>query len=237
MTRDGFRYAQFCPIARAAEVVGERWTLLIVRDLTLGPLRFSDLQRRLPGVSSSVLAERLGALERRGLVRRREVGFGATAYELTEAGRRLEPVLMELARFGAGLLLPAHPGDHVEADWVGLGMRVFARTPSPPLRYRVEVSDGTRSVALSVTGGPEGTRVGPPGAGPEPDATLRLTPFQALGVLSGLLDPVEAARRGELELAGDPGAARRLPELFELPPLSLAARPPGPAAANAKGDP
>ncbi|HSJ96046.1 MAG TPA: helix-turn-helix domain-containing protein, partial [Myxococcota bacterium] len=68
-----FRYAQFCPLARAAEVLGERWTLLIVRELMVGPQRFSDLRRRLPGVSSSVLAERLDRLERRGIVRRAQL--------------------------------------------------------------------------------------------------------------------------------------------------------------------
>ena len=67
-----FRYAQFCPLARAAEVVGERWTLLIVRELLLGAKRFSDLRQPLAGVSSSVLADRLGRLEARGLVTRRE---------------------------------------------------------------------------------------------------------------------------------------------------------------------
>ncbi|MCH8132535.1 MAG: helix-turn-helix transcriptional regulator [Myxococcales bacterium] len=74
-----FRYAQFCPLARAAEIVGERWTLLILRELLIGPKRFSDLQAPLAGVSSSVLADRLGKLTQRGVVRRRELPPPAAA--------------------------------------------------------------------------------------------------------------------------------------------------------------
>ena len=93
-----FRYAQFCPLARAAEVVGERWTLLIARELLLGPKRFSDLREALAGVSSSVLADRLARLERRDVVawRRLPPPAAARVYELTETGRALEPVVLAL---------------------------------------------------------------------------------------------------------------------------------------------
>ena len=107
-----FRYAQFCALARAAEIVGERWTLLIVRDLTLGPLRFSDLRRRLKGVSPSVLSERLTQLERRGLIERRVLGppAASTVYELSEMGRALQPAMIELTKWGApGSLSQAVP--------------------------------------------------------------------------------------------------------------------------------
>ena len=95
--------AQFCPVARAVEVLGERWTLLIGRELLIGPQRFSDLLRRLPGISTSVLAARLASLEERGLVMRRVLPPPAPAnvYELTEAGGQgLKPLLHQLARFG-----------------------------------------------------------------------------------------------------------------------------------------
>ena len=102
-----FRYAQFCPLARAAEVVGERWTLLIARELLLGPKRFSDLRGALAGVSSSVLADRLARLERREVVawRRLPPPAAARVYELTETGRALEPVVLALARYFHGLTL------------------------------------------------------------------------------------------------------------------------------------
>ena len=98
-----FRYPQYCPLARAAEVVGERWTLLVLRELLLGPRRFSDLRRALTDVSTSVLADRLARLEERGLVAHRELDppAGAAVYELSESGQALGPALLALARWGA----------------------------------------------------------------------------------------------------------------------------------------
>ncbi|MCZ6714198.1 MAG: helix-turn-helix domain-containing protein, partial [Deltaproteobacteria bacterium] len=103
-----FRYPQFCALARATEIVGERWTLLIVRDLSLGPLRFSALRRRLSGVSSSVVSERLTQLERRGLLEQRmlQPPAASTVYALTQMGRALQPVLVELMRWGTRFMLP-----------------------------------------------------------------------------------------------------------------------------------
>ena len=101
-----FRYAQYCPLARAAELLGERWTLLVVRDLLMGPQRFTDLRGRLPGVSPSVLSERLARLEERGVVCRRTLPPPAPAivYELTEAGRALDKAVAALASFGMRFL-------------------------------------------------------------------------------------------------------------------------------------
>ena len=123
-----FRYAQFCPLARAAEVVGERWTLLIARELLLGPKRFSDLREALAGVSSSVLADRLARLERRDVVawRRLPPPAAARVYELTETGRALEPVVLALARWGARFLTAPEPGDQLEPAWVRLGAPLFS---------------------------------------------------------------------------------------------------------------
>jgi DNA-binding HxlR family transcriptional regulator len=99
-------YDQYCPLARALDLVGERWTLLIVRDLLGGPLRYTDLHRGLPGLATDLLTERLRRLEEAGVVRRRELPppASATVYELTERGRDLEPGIYALARFGLGLL-------------------------------------------------------------------------------------------------------------------------------------
>ncbi len=107
------RYRQFCALARAAEVIGERWTLLVVRELLLGPKRFSDLRDRLDGISPSVLTERLGRAEVLGLVRQSILPppAASTVYELTEDGRALEPAILELIRWGGRYLLPARKGD------------------------------------------------------------------------------------------------------------------------------
>jgi DNA-binding HxlR family transcriptional regulator len=98
-----YHYGQYCPIARAAEILGDRWTLLIVRDLLLGIQHFNDLERGLPGISRSVLSERLRRLERMGLLEKcaTQNGRRTTEYVLTEAGRELQPVIDVLMGWGA----------------------------------------------------------------------------------------------------------------------------------------
>src|SRR5271155_445348 len=100
-------YGQYCSVAKALDVVGERWTLLIVRELLLrGDLRYTDLRQGLPGIATNLLADRLRELERLGVVEREEAPppIAATVYRLTSHGQRLGPVLLELGRWGSGLL-------------------------------------------------------------------------------------------------------------------------------------
>jgi len=215
-----FRYAQFCPLARAAEVLGERWTLLVVRELLVGPQRFSDLRRRLPGLSSSVLAERLERLERRGIVRRAQLPPPAASavYELDEAGQALLPVVTELLRWGTRWLLPPVPGDHFEPDWVLVALRAFAlATPTPARRFELRLAaEPAPDVVVAVEGGPDGTRVTPgPAAGPA--LRLRLAPPLALGLMAGRVDPAAAQARGALTVDGDdPAALADFPSLFSV---------------------
>src|SRR5690349_3680658 len=106
-------YGQYCSMARALDVVGDRWALLIVRELlTLGDCRYSDLRRGLPGLASNLLAQRLRELEELGIVRRRELPppVGATVYTLTERGQELRGVVRELVRWGAPLMAQTAPG-------------------------------------------------------------------------------------------------------------------------------
>lgn len=112
-------YDQYCPIARSLDVVGERWTLLVVRELMYGPKRYTDLAAELPGIGTNILAARLKELESAGLVEKRKLPppFASTVYELTGAGRALRPVLHELARFGARLLGPPPP-DALQDGWL-----------------------------------------------------------------------------------------------------------------------
>jgi DNA-binding HxlR family transcriptional regulator len=153
-----FRYAQHCPLARATEVVGERWTLLVVRELLLGPKRFSDLKRALVGVSTSVLSDRLARLEDRGVIARRELPppTPAALYELGEIGRGLVPAMVELARWGFRFLDRFHSGDHFEPAWLRLGFTAFARkTPTPLFALaagRLALEDAVRSGAIRVEG-------------------------------------------------------------------------------------
>ena len=112
-------YDQYCPIACSLGLVGERWTLLVVRELMEGPKRYTDLVAGLHGIGTNILADRLKELEAAGLVEKRKLPppAASSVYELTPAGRQLRPVLHELARFGARYLGPP-PADALEEGWL-----------------------------------------------------------------------------------------------------------------------
>lgn len=118
-------YKQFCGLARALDCVGERWTLLIVRNLLLGPKRYSDLLEELPGLTTNLLAARLREMERLGLVTKRkaQAPVRATLYELAPGGRALEPALMELARWGGRFMDRPGKGDTLNIGWALLSLK------------------------------------------------------------------------------------------------------------------
>lgn len=220
------RYGQLCPIARAAELLAERWTLLILRELFSGPQRFSDLRRRLSGISSSVLAQRLEHLEGHEIIARRHLPPPAASfvYELAEAGGALAPALLELARWGVRFLFPAREGDVIEPAWVSLALRAFARRgPAPRLaaEIRVPVPEADDLIVVA-RGGPEGVEVGDAGA--KADAVVRGAPAVLLAFLAGALDLAGAQREG-LEVDGNREALQALPDLFDVrpaPPVAAA---------------
>src|ERR1700727_1410452 len=133
-------YRDRCPIARALDVVGERWALLVVRELLFGPQRFSDLRRALPGASTNMLTDRLRELEAHGVVDRRTLPppAASTVYELTERGRELEPILNALGTWGSAE--PRAEDSSLTATSVLLFLRGSARAhPNPPTQtYRVQ---------------------------------------------------------------------------------------------------
>lgn len=211
------RYAQFCPLARAAEILGHRWTLLLLRDLSLGPRRFSDLRDGLPGLSRSVLAERLAHLEERGVVARRELPppAAATVYELTAVGRGLRPALRALLRWGLHFLEPPHSGDHAEPEWLALAAETFARREPTPVRCLELVAEGAgRSARVRLKGGPQGTRLVASEA--DPEATLSGPLVVVLGLMAGRNPVRRALRSGSARLEGDLDAAAELPALFDV---------------------
>ena len=213
-----FRYAQFCPIARAAAILGQRWMLLVFRELFGGPQRFSDLRRRLRGMSSSVLAERLASLEEAGLVARRLLPppSGASVYELTDTGRAFEPALLEITRWGLRLMTPPRPGEQLEPEWVRLGVRAFARrSAAPARRFELRMPAEPEPVSVRVAGGAEGTRVLRGDDAPV-DAIVMAPPLVILGLLSGGLDPAQAVRDGVVAVEGDAAALADLPRLFDV---------------------
>ncbi len=137
-------YQDACGIARALDVVGERWALLVVRELLLGPQRFSDLRRGLPGASSNLVADRLRELQGRDVVRRRKLAppAGSWVYELTEQGRELEPIVLALGAWGLRSPLPPAPTT-LSATSVLIFLRASARPDpqAPAATYRLELDD------------------------------------------------------------------------------------------------
>jgi DNA-binding HxlR family transcriptional regulator len=212
-----FRYSQYCPLARAVEVLGERWTLLVIRELVLGPKRFSDLKRALPGVSPSVLSERLARLEERGLVARRELPppTPASLYELGENGRALIPALFELVRWGARFLGQSHLDDHFEPEWLQLGFAAFARKTATPARTFSLCVQGSEEAGFRVSGGEDGTTIHP-GAGPADLSISVASPLVLFALASRQLPPAEAVRSGAVQVEGDAAELSVFPDLFDM---------------------
>lgn len=232
-SREPFRYAQFCAVARAAEILGHRWNLLILRELFLGPMRFRDLRDRLHDVSSSVLAERLRDLERRGVIFQRRLPPPAAVdvYELSEDGRAFWPALVEIARWGVRFLIRSglQAGDHTEPDWLRGVAVMFARSaPTPAHRIEFRVRGAHGDAVVRVAGGPGGTRLVAEDEG-APDVRISGTLVECLGVISGLVDPSAPPEGASLRVDGDPAVARAAARLFEMDFGSTGSAP-GPAA-------
>lgn len=146
-------YAQSCSLARALDSVGERWSLLVVRELALGPLRFSELARAVGNAPSDVLTKRLRELEEQGIVDRRELGppAAATVYELTELGRGLERPMVEMARWGMELQTAAEVAG-IEPSSLPGALRTVLRPP-PDVTATVGLRSGGQSFVLRVDRG------------------------------------------------------------------------------------
>lgn len=210
------RYPQSCALARATEVLGERWTLLIIRELLLGPKRFTDIKTRLGGVSTSVLTERLTRLEDSGVVRRAFLPPPAASavYELTAGGRELEPAVHALVRWGARYLLPLRPDEPMEPDWLRMVLSAYARkAPSPARRYEIRVSEGDSEAVMHVAGGEHGTVVTEADA--PSDVRLAISGEDLLSLMAGRLRPLDPVQEGRLAAEGDLSALELFSELFD----------------------
>jgi DNA-binding HxlR family transcriptional regulator len=203
-------YDQHCGLARALDVVGDRWTLLIVRELFIRqPCRYTDLQYGLPGIATNLLADRLRQLEETGIVRR-EVApppVATTVFSLTERGEDLRPVLSALGRWGAPLL------DDTPADaWFRSHWLVFPLTEAlqdrepldPPATIALQVGDDPLVVEVA-----DGKVAVHPGSIAEPDVIVTGSPMTTIRLLLGRID-LAAARKQGLEIAGDASALRRV---------------------------
>jgi DNA-binding HxlR family transcriptional regulator len=210
------KYGDRCGVARALDLIGERWALLVVRELLLGPKRFTDLRAGLPHVSPDVLSQRLRELEGDGIVQRRTLAppAGSRVYELTDRGMELEPVILALGRWGSGAPFP--PGDaRLGVDSAILALRtLFDPAAADGLnasyelrlgdqRFRARVADGRLEVARGSAG--------------DPDASIDTD----TGTLSALLwhgrRLAEALRARDIAIEGSRPAIERFLRLFPLP--------------------
>jgi DNA-binding HxlR family transcriptional regulator len=209
-------YEQYCPVARALDVLGERWTLLIVRDLLMGPKRYTDLREGLPGIATDLLTARLRALEAAGFVARRKLPrpAPATVYELTGAGRRLGPAVLALGQVGLGLLGAPEPAQDVRAEPVVLSLRLSFR--------RDAYSDLAEGYGLRIDGEPFSVTVadGAVETRPQPDAEATMTLTTDARTLVALLRgdiPAAALADERAQLDGDRKALDRFLDAFAYP--------------------
>ncbi|GCD95589.1 winged helix-turn-helix transcriptional regulator [Embleya hyalina] len=213
---DGRRtYGQACPIAHALDLIGERWALLVVRELRLGPRRYADIQAALPGLGPSVLAQRLRDLEAVGVLRRRVLPPPASAkvYELTEWGAELEPVFAALRVWGMRSPVVPLRGD-VGSDTVLLGLRAyFVARPRAPwtAAYRIDLGRETYRVVV-VDGELVTVARGEDPTAPAPDVHVVAETATLQSVLTGKVPLASALADAGLTVTGDTAALERLVE-------------------------
>ncbi len=207
-------YHQYCPIAHALDLVGDRWALLIVRDLFLGPKRYTDLRDALPGIGSNILAARLKELEGAGVLRRRTLPppAASTVYELTPYGRGLEEVIAVLGRWGGASLGVIQPDQIISSESVMLAGRALVAALAPALgtaRAELRITDaafsGVFGVQVAVGAVVEVTRE-PADDASSPDLTVCTDVATLYTVAAGRISLHEAVAAGVVALEGTPAA-------------------------------
>jgi DNA-binding HxlR family transcriptional regulator len=208
-------YQMYCPIARGLEVLGDRWTLLILRDLSFGDQRFTDLRTSLVGIPPNVLSQRLKDLTAEGLVATRELPPPAarTVYTLTEYGRSTAPVLRALSRFGLQRLGTAGPDTDVRPEQAVFsavtGFYDATAAEGIDERYRLDI-DGRTFELASTRGGPD------PDDRREPDLTVAAPAWALVDVRLGALAFDDALGEGIVSTRGSEQALRHFRQIFQL---------------------
>jgi DNA-binding HxlR family transcriptional regulator len=212
-------YGDGCGIAHALDLVGERWALLVVRELLLGPKRFTDLRDGLPNASPNVLSQRLRELEQAEVVQRRKLSppAGSWVYELTEWGRELKPIVLTLGTWA--LRSRSFPDDApVGTDSVILALGTFFDADAAgDLTARYELRLGEHAFDVQIADGAiEFDR----GTAADPDAIIDTDAVTLSALIWERRELTDALRAGDITIEGDQGAVTRLLELFPRPPRS-----------------
>lgn len=215
------RYQHYCPLASALDLVGERWALLVVRDLLLGPKRYKDLLHGLSGIGTNILAARLKELEQAKIIRQRVLPppAGSTVYELTEYGRELEDIVLGLARWGTKSLAPRQPEQVFKPITLMLGLRENFRTEAAQhLHMVVELhfeEDEIYSVQIA-----EGSLSVHYGSAVNPNLMVRVDIETFLHLQLHHYQPEEAIAHGTLRLDGDADLFLPFLDLFQKSKIS-----------------
>jgi DNA-binding HxlR family transcriptional regulator len=203
-------YNEYCAIAKSLDVVGDRWTLLIVRELAeRGACRYTDLRNGLPGIASNLLAERLRELEHAGVIAREDAPppIATTLFRLTPWGEQLRPVLDDLVRWGIPLMAEQDPDDAVRSHWLAAALELMLTDRQPDAApATLELQTGDQPIRIEIRDGLIRTRLG---QGESAEATLAGPPNPIMGLMLGLLDLADAQAKG-VTFQGDPAALDRI---------------------------
>jgi len=202
-------YAEYCAVAKSLDVVGDRWTLLIVRELSLrGACRYTDLRHGLPGIATNLLADRLRELEAAGVIAREDAPppIATTLFRLTDRGEQLRPVIESLTRWGLPLMTEQKPDDAVRSHWLASALEFMLSDAQPDAApVSVLLDTGDQPIAVEAGGGAIRARLG---AADRADLTLRGAPRPIMGLLLGRLE-LDAAVAAGVSYEGDPAVLDR----------------------------
>jgi len=226
-------YGQYCGVTTAVELIGERWAMLIVRDLLVGPRRYTDLKQGLPKIPTNILSARLKELQEGGVVRRAPLYRTGLVYELTAYGRELEPIVLALGRWGFAQMGDPGPDDVVTADSLTMALRTAFRADAavavPAADYELHVGDVVLRVQVEGASlriaqlAPPAPPIGGLAPAGEPELVFAAGPG-IRHVIGGELTPACAIDSGELHvLSGDAALLERFAETFHIDPAGVAA--------------
>jgi DNA-binding HxlR family transcriptional regulator len=208
------RYAQYCPVAHALELVGERWALLIVRELLGGQKRYTDLAAALPGIGTNILAARLKDLEQAGVIQKRRLPPPAAAnvYELTEYGEELREPLYALGRWGARSLGPPSAGDSLAPGWLVNAVRATCTTgclPDKVFELRVDEDAVTARFV-------DDELVVEAGSSEDADTIIETDPATLFRIASGEISTRKALKTKAINVTGDRADAEHFLSFFSF---------------------